>query len=207
MDTPKFEPTKEQITIATNLVSAMAFEQVTKKDYDTLVLELLQDGSYHYDEMYYLPENREKYKGRLSFAEDRVIRNLKDVCHMAGLKQLHTDEYKGTDAERFWNNLGIAARNKGYVNGENFNAIAENNRLKLESQLIIATKPIHRLNCEDLYGENRKKLLSLLLNLYVPLVNENPEREDIQIAYYREHVKIGVAVKQVVEEFLEDIKG
>lgn len=200
---PEFKPTPEQITACTKLVIAMAFEQIATQAFNEIEAEVLKERNYHYDDKYFNPENA-KFRGRLEFPDDRIITDSSGTCHMAGLDELNTDQYTGTDADIFYKEIRKKALNKGFVNGENFSCILENNRHKFENAFIALTDNIHHLKDANLYGENRKQLLNLTLNLFVPLI-DTQEKEKLQLEYYREHNKIGLLVKDEVNELLNSL--
>jgi hypothetical protein len=200
----EFKPTPEQITACTKLVVSMAFEGMAKEEFKKIEAEVLSERNFYFDDHYYTDEKGISLAKRCNFPDDKIIRRSQDTCHMAGLKDLQTENYPGSDSDIFYSMIREKAYNKGFCKGENFDAIACNNRHKFENAFIDITDNIHHLGAVNLYGEHRKKLLDLMLNLFVPLMTKE-EKDRISLEYYRENIKIGTAVKQAVNEFLESI--
>lgn len=169
----KFNPTKEQISAAEDVFIALALSRVIKPIFENLETELLATGNYHYSEECYTAE----WAKRCNYPADRIILDRKDICQMAGLKELNTPEYMGTDCERFYNDLNFLTKDK-FVYAENTDCMADNRLRELQRDLIIVTRPIHGLNIDDITMlEDYKKLIELTLNLFSRLVKPTEEKK------------------------------
>ncbi len=181
----KFEPTNEQISIAQDLLIAMAMNLLMKQEFLKIETQILAEGEYHYsDEWIKICERRE-----IPF--DKLIKEPSRTCHMEGLDLLNTPEYEGTDCDRYYKEINRVTTSKGFLKAENSECIAENNVLKLERNFIESTKNIHGLNPEDVSWslENWRKLVDLLLGLFTNLAKSKSDFEAKKIAYFKEFIK------------------
>lgn len=182
-----FNPTSAQIEAAQYLFCAMAFNDMIQPVFSQMEADILATGQYHYDEHYYTG----RY-AREGFPADRILTNPKDAYMIAGLTEYCNNENACNDAARFYSELRRQAENRGFIKGENAASSADYDVTKAEHAFIIATKPIHGIDLDDLVKlEHRKELLKLTLNLFSGLVKNGIER--MQINYYNERMQQRIA--------------
>lgn len=112
----------------------------------------------------------------------------RDILATRRLRELRTEEYNGTDNQLYYAELNRISRNAGFINAENSLCMADNDLVKAETNLIIATKDIHGFMPEDIVmHDHRKKLIDLTLKLLASFVKPS---EDKKRKYFDERMSI-----------------
>jgi hypothetical protein len=181
----KFSPTKQQIFTAQQLFIAMAYRDMVVQEFERMNNELLESGTYHYDDEYY--SNEWKKKG-LFCPPDRIIRSALDINMISGLLMTQAPGYEKTDSYRFYNELAKKASDAGFKHGRNALDIAVNEVAGYEDKLIESTYDIHKLELNQLLNpKDRHNLLNLLIGLFSHVV-EDESFEVNQKIFYNERM-------------------
>lgn len=164
-----FNPTGRQIELVELVFISRAFDDTVKPVLDQITADILATGHYHYSNYYYNSVTGDSLRNRgFDLPEDRVLRNVADLCMMDGID---TPDKPGTDASRYFRELRRQAKLKGFRDAENAEAIASNKVVQYENELLVETMNIHGIDPTSLYYENRKKLLEILLKMFAPFVS------------------------------------
>lgn len=185
MATTQFNPTNNQIQAAKKVFIAMALTDVIRKNYTNIEQQVLNSGEYHYSPRYF--EGKWIERG-LSLPANRLIRDPKHDYMMDGLSEYCDNNSIDNDSARYYSELRRRCMNAGMIHGENALCKVENDLNKLENALIIETKPIHKLELDDvnMNMDNRRNLIELTLRLFGSLC-KNTE-SNLKNAFYNEHI-------------------
>lgn len=156
----QFKATPEQIETLHFLVIAKAFYKMAEQALIRFETTILAGRTFHYDESWYANQAHEDF----DLPADRILVDREHLCYLRGLKALHTEAYEGTDAQRFFQALRTQALAAGYLNGEAAADIADSEILDLENKLIDLTYDSHQMPREDLDPDERKDLISIILD-------------------------------------------
>jgi hypothetical protein len=191
----KFSPTPEQIKAAQKLYVAIAFHMHVKNEFEKWEQELLNTGTFHFDECYY--EGPRANQG-IDFPQDKIIRDPDYVFCISGLSLIETPEYTGTDADRYYTALRTKAIAGRLKEGEGALSMAESDVYRLENVLIDLTYgSLHHINRNDIDDpEDREQLATMLVDMFADVV-VNDELNAIQKEYYHERMLPNEPVKEV----------
>ena len=164
-----FKPSPSQLEAAEDLFVFQCMYQVTKPLFDNLEKELLREGNYRYDDYWY-----KKVKGarELHLPVDRIIRDIKDVSMMAGLRGNEVSE--SSDAGRYFSALRYNALAIGLLEGENTICKMEWEIVQRERCLVESLYEIHGIPLDKVYSlTDRKKLVDICLSLVGSFIDNN----------------------------------
>lgn len=178
-----FNPTQKQINASANVFVHMALLLTLKPRFDALQYELFKTNEYQADPAF-IKLNR---CGRIN--ENGLVTTPDAVHLIAGTMLLGTDEYIGSDAERYYKDLRTVALKEGFVNGENAVAVAKNDLNKAENEFLKLIEPITNIEINKVPYEMRQKLIDLSLKMFSRLMTPTVT-EPHQIIVFCTHMEV-----------------
>ncbi len=181
-----FTPDQRQIKAAATVIVAKAFHETVKPIYEKIEREVLESGSFKYDDYYY-------NEPRLNLKPDETIKDPKRAYMMAGLKEYCYNENATNDAAKFYSEVRRKMQNAGFIHGENAEAKASWELVCAERELIAAMFPITKIDNEMASStlETRAKLIDLTLNLLVPFESVKRMSKEMERTYFNERTGKG----------------
>lgn len=172
-------PTSEQMELALKLIAVTAASQTLTSIYNTIQNALLSTKKFKYDTKY------EKHERMLD--NRHVCRETKAILHeksVSMIEGLCTTPISGS-AKRYFDALALICPLFGMAD-ENTSARADNDKIKAEWALIEACKPFTRIDSQHLYGDRRKKLLDLLLDMFLGIARDEQFNQSEYLQHYHD---------------------
>lgn len=184
-------PTSEQMELTLKLIAVTAASETLTSIYNTIQNALLATKKFKYDTKY--DKHERMLDNRHVCKETKTILNEKAVSMIEGLC---TNPMSGS-AKRYFDALGLICPLFGMAD-ENASARADNDKIKAEWALIEACKPFTRIDLQHLYGDRRKKLLDLILNMFLGIASDEGFNQSEYLQHYHDLYTIPAAKDTMV---------
>ena len=178
----KFSPTPAQILAAQQFFIARKFHLMVKAQFEQWEQEILESGAYHISPLCYERPYKNIPGG---LPDDRIIRDRTHLIFIDGFALANIPAR--TDADRFFLELRHKVSEAGFKYGEEALGKANYEEYRLRNAFLNATVNIHNRQWHYMPTTAFEQLLSDLIELFAPLV-DNDTLQPLEQEFYHQRM-------------------